>query len=100
MFANSAAETKTTTEKGFVDSFAKQIGDIGAIMIAILSAVLFTILLVVGQHDGAVGPRAHERAGRAEDARVLERAVLTLVLGESVFIALLGGGAGPRHWPG
>ena len=47
MFANSAAETKTTTEKGFVEGFAKQIGDIGAIMIAILIAVLFTILLVV-----------------------------------------------------
>ncbi len=46
MFANSAAETKTTTEKGFVEGFAKQIGDIGAIMIAILAAVLFTMLLV------------------------------------------------------
>ena len=32
--------------KGFVQGFAKQIGDIGAIMIAILAAVLFTILLV------------------------------------------------------
>src|SRR5690606_27479798 len=27
MFANSSAETKTTTEKGFVEGFAKQIGD-------------------------------------------------------------------------
>ena len=47
LFANSAAETKTTTEKGFIDGFAKQVGDIGSIMIAILTAVLFTILLVV-----------------------------------------------------
>ena len=46
MFANSSAETKTTTEKGFVEGFAKQIGDIGAIMIAIVAAVLFTMLLV------------------------------------------------------
>ncbi len=46
MFANSSAETKTTTEKGFVEGFAKQVGDIGAIMIAILVAVLFTMLLV------------------------------------------------------
>ena len=37
MFANSSAETKTTTEKGFVEGFAKQVGDIGAIMIAISS---------------------------------------------------------------
>ena len=34
MFANSP-ETKTATEKAFVSDFAKQIGDIGAIMIAI-----------------------------------------------------------------
>ena len=46
MFANSSAETKTTTEKGFVESFAKQIGDIGAIMIAISSTVLFMFGLV------------------------------------------------------
>ena len=47
MFANSQFETKTTTEKGFIESFAKQIGDIGAIMIAILFVVFFTMLLAV-----------------------------------------------------
>ena len=46
MFANSSAETKTTTEKGFVESFAKQVGDIGGIMIAISSTVLFMFGLV------------------------------------------------------
>ena len=46
MFANSSAETKTTTEKGFVEGFAKQIGDIGSIMIAISSTVLFMFGLV------------------------------------------------------
>src|SRR5688500_6558651 len=46
MFANSSAETKTTTEKGFVEGFAKQMGDIGSIMIAISSTVLFMFGLV------------------------------------------------------
>ena len=32
LFANSPAETKTATEKAFVADFAKQVGDIGAIM--------------------------------------------------------------------
>ena len=45
-FANSFAETKTTTEKAFVQAFAKQIGDIGAIIRGIVTAVFFTILLV------------------------------------------------------
>ena len=81
MFANSSAETKTTTEKGFIEGFAKQIGDIGAIMIAISSVVLFMFGLVAastmaqsvrertselavlktlgftGRHDSGAGPR-------------------------------------------
>ena len=47
-FANSPAETKAETEGAFVQAFAKQVGNIGAIMVAILSAVFFTILLVAG----------------------------------------------------
>ena len=46
MFANSGAETKTTTEKGFIEGFAKQIGDIGAITVAIASIVLFMFGLI------------------------------------------------------
>ena len=47
-FANSSHETKTETEKAFVQAFAKQMGNIGAILVAILTAVFFTILLVAG----------------------------------------------------
>ena len=94
MFANSAAETKTTTEKGFVEGFAKQIGDIGAIMIAILAAVLFTMLLV------AANTMAQSVRERTNEVGVLKTlgfsngSILALVLGESVLIALLGGAAG------
>jgi putative ABC transport system permease protein len=94
MFANSSAETKTTTEKGFVEGFAKQMGDIGTIMIAILAAVLFTILLVVAN------TMAQAVRERTSDLAVLKTlgfsnvAVLTLVLIESLFIAILGGGLG------
>jgi putative ABC transport system permease protein len=94
MFANSSAETKTTTEKGFVDSFAKQIGDIGAIMIAILGAVLFTILLVVAN---TMAQSVRERTSELAVLKTLgfsNAAVMALVLAESVFIALVGGGLG------
>ncbi|TAL06691.1 MAG: ABC transporter permease, partial [Verrucomicrobia bacterium] len=47
-FANSPYETKAEPEGAFMQGFASQIGDIGAILIAILSAVFFTILLVAG----------------------------------------------------
>lgn len=94
MFANSSAETKTTTEKGFVEGFAKQVGDIGAIMIAIVVAVLFTMLLV------AANTMAQSVRERTNEIGVLKTlgfsngTILGFVLGESVLIAVLGGAAG------
>src|SRR5439155_25471018 len=48
LFGNSPAETKTATEKVFVQSFAKQIGDIGLIMTFVIVVVFVAMLLVVG----------------------------------------------------
>jgi len=94
MFANSTAETKTTTEKGFVEGFAKQVGDIGAIMIAITIAVLFTMILV------AANTMAQSVRERTSEVGVLKTlgfsngSILMLVLSESVLIAVIGGGLG------
>jgi putative ABC transport system permease protein len=94
MFANSAAETKTTTEKGFVEGFAKQMGDIGAIMIAILVAVLFTMLLVAAN---TMAQSVRERTSEVGVLKTLgfsNTSILALVLGESLLIAMLGGALG------
>jgi putative ABC transport system permease protein len=94
MFANSSAETKTTTEKGFVEGFAKQVGDIGAIMMAIVTAVMFTMLLVTAN---TMAQSVRERTSEVGVLKTLgfsRAAILTLVLGESVLIALIGGGLG------
>lgn len=94
MFENSSAETKTTTEKGFVESFAKQVGDIGAIMIAVSSVVLVMFGLV------AASTMAQSVRERTAELAVLKTlgftgpAILVLVLAESLFIACLGGGLG------
>jgi putative ABC transport system permease protein len=91
MFANSSAETKTTTEKGFIEGFAKQIGDIGSIMIAISSTVLFMFGLV------AASTMAQSVRERTSELAVLKTlgfsgpAILGLVLAESLFIAFTGG---------
>ena len=100
MFANSSAETKTTTEKGFVEGFAKQVGDIGAIMIAILVAVLFTMLLV------AANTMAQSVRERTSEVGVLKTlgfsngSILALVLGESVLIAAARRRPRPAAWRG
>jgi putative ABC transport system permease protein len=94
MFANSSAETKTTTEKGFVEGFAKQVGDIGAIMVAITIAVLFTMILVAAN---TMAQSVRERTSEVGVLKTLgfsNTSILALVLSESVLIAVIGGGLG------
>jgi putative ABC transport system permease protein len=94
MFENSDAETKTTTEKGFVEGFANQMGNIGAIMIWISVAVLFMMLLIAAS---TMVQSVRERTSEVAVLKTLgfsNGTILTLVLAESVFICVLGGGAG------
>ncbi len=93
-FANSTAETKTETEKAFLAGFARQVGDIGAILKAVLSAVFFTILLVAGN---TMAQAVRERTGEIGTLKALgftRGRVLGLVLAESCVLAGLGGGLG------
>jgi putative ABC transport system permease protein len=91
MFANSFAETKTTTEKAFLQAFAKQIGDIGLIIRGIVTAVFFTILLVAAN---TMGQSVRERTSELAVLKTLgfsDAIVLSLVLAESCAIALVAG---------
>jgi putative ABC transport system permease protein len=93
-FANSDYETKTVPEKAFLQSFAQQVGDVGSIIRAIISAVFFTILLV------AANTMAQSVRERTNELAVLKTLgfgnglILSLVLIESFAIALAGGGLG------
>ncbi len=94
MFANSSAETKTATEKAFVSDFAKQVGDIGSIMIAIAGVVMFFILFVAGN---AMAQSVRERINELGVLKTLgfrDGRILGLVLLESCSVAVLGGGLG------
>jgi putative ABC transport system permease protein len=93
-FANSSAETKTEPEKSFVRGFAEQIGDIGKIMIAILSAVFFTILLVAGNTMAQAVRERREELGVLKAIGFTNGQVLLLVLAESLFLSGAGGAAG------
>jgi len=94
LFANSPVETKTDTEKAFVSGFAKQIGDIGSIMTAIVAMAMFTILLVAGN---TMAQAVRERTNELAVLKTLgfgSGRVLGMVLMESTLIAVLGGGFG------
>jgi len=91
-FANSAYETKTSTEKVFLQAWAQQIGDIGSIMIAVLGTVLFTILLVAGN---TMAQAIRERTSELAVLKALgftDSRVLGLVLLESMLLAAVPGG--------
>ncbi len=93
-FANSFAETKTTTEKAWVQAFARQIGDIGLIIRMIVTAVFFTILLVAAN---TMAQSVRERTSELAVLKTLgfsDGLVLVLVLAESCAIAVLGGAVG------
>ena len=94
MFVNSPSETKTNTEKAFVSDFSKQVGDIGKIMMWIVAMAMFTILLVSGN---TMAQAIRERTNELAVLKTLgfnEGLILTMVLLESLAIALIGGGLG------
>ena len=90
-FANSPYETKAEPEGAFAAGFAQQIGDIGAIMIAVLSAVFFTILLVAGNTMSQSVRERTEELGVLKAMGFSNGLILLLILAESCVIALLGG---------
>lgn len=93
-FANSANETKTSTEKAWVSSFADQVGNIGKILGAVLAAVFFTILLV---SFNTMAQSVRERTGELAVLKTLgftSARILALVICESLLLAVLGGGLG------
>ncbi|MBP8274211.1 MAG: FtsX-like permease family protein [Acidobacteria bacterium] len=93
-FANSSAETKTSPEKAFMQGFANQIGNIGFIMVSIVTGVLFVLLLNVANQ---MGQSVRERTSEIAVLKTLgfsNGLVLSLVLAESVVLAVIGGGLG------
>lgn len=93
-FANSPFETKTETEKAFIKGFAEQMGNIGAIVTAILTAVFFTILLVAGNTMAQAVRERITELGVLKAIGFTDGSMLILVLAESLLIACFGGAIG------
>ena len=91
LFANSPAETKTTTEKAFVQAFANQVGNIALIVRSIIAMAFFIILLVTAN---TMAESVRERTSELAVLKTLgftDGRVLALVLVESCLIAGVGG---------
>jgi putative ABC transport system permease protein len=93
-FMNSPDETKTQPEKEFAIGFAKQIGDIGALVTRILMAVFFTILILTGN---AMAQSIRERIPELAILKTIgfsDSKVTALVVAEAIALLALGGGLG------
>jgi putative ABC transport system permease protein len=93
-FADSSVATKTESEAAFNQGFARQVGDIGAMMLGVLGPVFLTILLIAAN---TMRQSVRERTAELGTLKAMgfsDGRIIALVLGESCFLAGLGGGLG------
>ena len=91
LFENSQNETKTATERQFVKRLLEQIGNVGAILVSVTTAVFFTMLLVTAN---TMAQSVRERTNEIGVLKTLgfgSRTILSLVLLESLFLTIVGG---------
>jgi putative ABC transport system permease protein len=94
LFANSSTETKTATESAFIQGFANQMGNIGALISGVAAAVFFTMLLVTAN---TMGQSIRERLNEIGVMKTLgysNATVTGLVIGEAMLVTALGGAIG------
>ncbi|HMM66403.1 MAG TPA: ABC transporter permease [Dokdonella sp.] len=92
--ANSDHETRTQSEQAFNLSFAKQLGDIGLIVSAIMGAVFFTLLLLTGN---TMAQAVRERIPELATLKTIgfsDVSLLLLVFAEAVLLIVIGGSLG------
>ncbi len=90
-FANSSAETETTTEAAFNKAFIEQVGDIGQIITLVVLAAFFSILMIVGN---SMMLSVRERVKEIAVLKTLgfpSARVFIMVLAESLLLACVGG---------
>ncbi|MDO3435568.1 ABC transporter permease [Rhizobium sp. CBN3] len=94
LFANSAAQTRTQSEKQFLEAFLRQFADIGLIVSLVVGAAFVTILMIaVNTMLFAVRERRFE-IGVLKVLGFSSPRILALILGETLFIFLVGGAGG------
>ena len=91
LFANSRAETETTTESAFGEAFLEQFGNISLILQLVIGAAFATILMIVGTTMVmAINERRREVAVMKTLGFPSGR-IFVHVIGESVLLSLVGG---------
>ncbi|HEY6967666.1 MAG TPA: FtsX-like permease family protein [Candidatus Angelobacter sp.] len=93
-FLNSTYETHSDTEKAFAAGWVRQLGNIRLIIMIIGAIVFFTLLLVTGNTMATAVRERTSELGIFKALGFPDRVVLSLVVGESLLIACVGGAFG------
>lgn len=94
MFANSPAETETTTEAAFSQAFIEQLGNINLILTSVIGAAFATILMIVGT---TLVLAINERTKEIAVLKTLgfqSGRIFRMILTESFLLSLIGGAIG------
>jgi len=89
IFANSDHETKTVSEKEFMQSFIRQLADVNFIVSAIIGAVFFTLLFLTGN---TMMQSVRERIPEFATMKAIGYsggAMLSMVIAEGLILALI-----------
>ena len=93
-FANSPYPTRTQSEKQFLQSFMRQIGDLKAVVGMVVAAALITIfMIVVNTMAFAVRERTFE-IGVLKSIGLSRHRIMSLILSESLLVFTIGGALG------
>lgn len=93
-FSNSPYETKTDTEQAFSAQFANMLGNLNLLLGSVALAVVITTLFVAGN---TMAMSVRERTTEIAVMRTLgfpAATIFALVVGEGLFVAVIGGGLG------
>ncbi|MBB4289794.1 putative ABC transport system permease protein [Rhizobium leguminosarum] len=94
LFANSVAQTRTQSEKQFLEAFLRQFADVGLIVSLVVGAAFVTILMIsVNTMLFAISERRFE-IGVMKVLGFSRGRIVALILGETLFIFAVGGAGG------
>ncbi|WP_064682517.1 ABC transporter permease [Rhizobium bangladeshense] len=94
LFANSAAQTRTQSEKQFLEAFLRQFADVGLIVSLVVGAAFVTILMI------AINTMLFDVRERRFEIGIMKvlgfssGRIMALVVGETLFIFVVGGAGG------
>ncbi|WOF75167.1 FtsX-like permease family protein [Parvibaculaceae bacterium PLY_AMNH_Bact1] len=94
LYENSSDPTRTASEDQYARQFVSQLGDIGLMSTAILSAVFFTILLLTGNTASQTFRERVPELAAMKTLGFTDASVAALVLGEAVVLCVAGGACG------